>query len=102
MSAHPALTMAVLTIVGGIAGYVRTRSIPSIAAGTAVGGLYLASWDRIRTGAANGYEGALASSVLLLLSSLPRVTKGPVPLALTVTSSLAAGYYGKTVYDFRQ
>ncbi|KAF8315419.1 hypothetical protein DL93DRAFT_2079183 [Clavulina sp. PMI_390] len=102
MSGHPALTMAVIALVGGVAGFARKRSIPSLVAGTAVGGLYLASYRQIVTGGPNGYEGAFAASALLLVSSLPRVAKGPVPLTLTVTSAMAAAYYGKTLYDFRQ
>jgi len=93
--------MAIITLAGGVTGYVRTRSVPSLVAGTCVGGLYLASWNQIRTGGPNGYEGALAASVLLLASSLPRIRKGPVPLVLSITSSLSTAYYGKTVYDFR-
>lgn len=35
------------------------------------------------------------------MSSLPRVTKGPVPLVLALTSAGAGAYYGKTLYDLR-
>ena len=42
------------------------------------------------------------ASALLFLSSLPRVTKGPVPIALAVTSAAAGFYYGKTVYNLRE
>lgn len=46
---------------------------------------------RVQTGA----------SAILLLSSLPRVAKGPVPLVLAVTSAASGAYYGKTVYALR-
>jgi len=90
--------MGGLCVIGGITGYVRTRSIPSLVAGVGVGALYLYSADNIRKGANNGLEGALGASALLLLSSLPRVTKGPIPLLLTVTSAASAFYYGNVIY----
>lgn len=39
----------------------------------------------------------IAASAILLLSSLPRAAKGPVPLVLTITSAVSTVYYGKTV-----
>lgn len=42
------------------------------------------------------------ASALLLLSSLPRVAKGPVPAVLTATSTASALYYGRIVYILRQ
>ncbi len=82
---------------------------------TSVGALYLWSADSIRKGTNNGLEGALGAylssflhqletdllvgaSALLLLSSLPRVTKGPIPALLTVTSAASAFYYGNVIY----
>lgn len=43
----------------------------------------------------------LGASALLLLSSLPRVTKGPIPVVLAVTAAGAGAYYGKTLYGIR-
>ncbi|KAI0047849.1 hypothetical protein FA95DRAFT_1491849 [Auriscalpium vulgare] len=94
--------MGGLCIVGGITGFVRTRSIPSVVAGVGVGALYLYSGDAIRKHTANGLETALGASAVLLLSSLPRFTKGPVPALLTVTSSAAGVYYGSAVYNLRR
>ncbi|THH18044.1 hypothetical protein EW146_g2867 [Bondarzewia mesenterica] len=101
MSAYPAYVMGTLCIVGGITGFVRTRSIPSIVAGVGVGALYLYSADSIRKNTANGLEVALGASALLLLSSLPRFAKGPIPAMLTVTSAATGAYYGRTVYNLR-
>lgn len=74
--------MGSLCLVGGVTGFARTRSIPSIVAGVryvwnllcsveavcmnalelSVGLLYLWSAERIRNGTANGLEGALGMS----------------------------------------
>ncbi|KAF8967687.1 transmembrane proteins 14C-domain-containing protein, partial [Flammula alnicola] len=100
-SAYPAYVMGSLCIVGGVTGFARTRSIPSLVAGVGVGLLYLWSADSIRKGTPNGLEAALGASAILLLSSLPRVAKGPVPVVLALTSAGAGLYYGTTVYNLR-
>ena len=41
------------------------------------------------------------ASALLLISSLPRVTKGPIPIILAVTAAGTGAYYGKTLYAIR-
>jgi len=101
MSAIPAYAVGALCITGGLTGYLRTRSIPSLVAGIGVGALYLWSAEQIKKGAPNGIEGALGASALLLVSSIPRITKGPVPVILALTSAGAGAYYGRTLYDLR-
>lgn len=44
---------------------------------------------------------SVGASAILLLSSLPRITKGPVPLVLAAASSAAGVYYGTKVYNLR-
>ena len=86
-----------------------------------VGLLFLWSADSIRKGTPYGLEGSLGNmdnplsklwhysrlsckpgaSTLLLLSSLPRVAKGPIPVVLAVTAASTGVYYGKTVYALR-
>ncbi|KAI5999410.1 transmembrane proteins 14C-domain-containing protein [Pisolithus orientalis] len=101
MSGIPAYAMGGLCLAGGVTGFVRTRSVPSLVAGVGVGLLYLWSAEAIKKGHPNGVEGALGASALLLLSSLPRVAKGPVPAILAATSTAAGLYYGKTLYQLR-
>jgi uncharacterized membrane protein (UPF0136 family) len=101
MSAIPAYSVGALCITGGFTGYLRTRSLPSLIAGVGVGVLYIWSAEQIKRGAPNGIEAALGASALLLMSSLPRITKGPVPIVLALTSAGAGAYYGKTLYDLR-
>lgn len=90
--------MGTLCIVGGVTGFARTRSIPSIVAGVGVGLLYLWSANSIRSGTSNGLQAALGASALLFLSSAPRAAKGPVPALLTATSAVTGLYYGNTVW----
>lgn len=97
MSEHPAFTMAALCSVGGLIGYAKTRSVPSIVAGLGVGALYAYGGYRIREGQSYGYEICAAASTLLLASSAPRMRKGPVPAGLSASSAIALAYYGKKV-----
>jgi len=101
MSAYPSFVTGALCVVGGVFGFARTRSIPSLVAGVSVGALYLWSADSIRKGTPNGLEAALGASALLLLSSAPRFRKGPVPKILATTSAATAVYYGNTLYNLR-
>ena len=78
-------------------GFARTRSLPSLVAGLTVGALYGYGGFRIQEGKEYGYEICAAASAILLASSAPRIRKGPVPAALTATSTVALGYYGKKV-----
>jgi len=100
MSHNPAYTMSGLCSIGGIIGFARTGSIPSIAAGIFVGALYGWSAYQIQQGDPNvGLRWAFASSVILAASSLPRARKGPVPAILTLAGTAAAAYYGKAMRD---
>ncbi|PKX89582.1 TMEM14 family protein [Aspergillus novofumigatus IBT 16806] len=82
---NSAAALSLLTSMGGIIGYARTGSIPSIAAGLSVGALYLYSFLRLRDGQPYGEEiGLLASA-----------TRGkPVPLALSVLATYGLVVFG--------
>lgn len=91
-----AAALSLLTSLGGIIGYARTGSVPSIAAGLSVGAVYLLSYARLRSGQSYGEELGLLASAVLGGSSLPRVikTRGkPVPVALTLLAT-----YGLVVF----
>ncbi|KAI8342954.1 transmembrane proteins 14C-domain-containing protein [Chlamydoabsidia padenii] len=102
MSQHPAFTMSALCFAGGIAGFARTRSIPSLVAGIGIGGLYGAAGYLIKENANGGHEMAVGTSLLLTGAMLPRAikTKKALPIALAVTSFAAGAYYTKKVVDY--
>jgi len=100
MSHHPAYTMSALCSAGGIAGFTRTGSIPSLVAGVGVGALYGWSAYQMQYGDPElGLKGAFLASALLFTSSLPRIRKGPVPVMLALSGAAAGGYYGKALRD---
>jgi len=75
-----AFFLGLLTAGGGITGYVRTGSIPSVAAGCTVGALYGLGAMRIRNRQPYGVEFALLASLVLAGSSIPRAMKSGKPL----------------------
>ncbi|KAJ9613111.1 hypothetical protein H2200_003052 [Cladophialophora chaetospira] len=92
-SENPAYILAALTSIGGITGYVRTGSVPSIAAGLTygVGGF------RISKRQPYGVELALLASILLAGSSIPRAIKTgkPLPAGLSVLAATGLFVYGR-------
>jgi len=98
MSAFPAFGMSLLCIIGGSTAFYTKSSIPSLIAGLSVGMLYLWSGSQIGEGNPQGVQGAFLASALLTLSSLPRVTKGPIPKLLATSSAVVGFYYGRLLY----
>ncbi|GAD97166.1 hypothetical protein NFIA_020950 [Paecilomyces variotii No. 5] len=99
-----AAALSLLTSLGGIIGYARTGSIPSIAAGLSVGALYLLSFLRLRSGQSYGEEIGLLASAILGGSSIPRVikTRGkPVPMGLSVLATFGLVVFGLAWRDKR-
>ncbi|KAJ5543340.1 hypothetical protein N7535_005768 [Penicillium sp. DV-2018c] len=92
-----ALSLSLLTSLGGIIGYTRTGSIPSIAAGLSVGFIYLLSFLRLRAGQPYGVELGLLASAVLGGSSIPRVIKTggkPVPVGLSLLAAYGVWVFG--------
>lgn len=82
----PAYIIGALTASGGTFGYVKTGSVPSIAAGLTVGTLYLLGGYRIQNRQSYGIELALLASIVLAGSSIPRALRSqkPLPMGLSV------------------
>lgn len=99
-----AAILSILTSIGGITGYARKGSIPSLAAGLSVGVLYLLSFLRLKDEKPHGEELGLLASLVLAGGAVPRVikTKGkPVPLALLSVAVYGGLVYGLAVWEKR-
>lgn len=105
--------IGLITAGGGITGYVRTGSIPSVAAGVTVGALCLSpkiesryqnadfppdllSSYRLRNKQPFAIELGLLASVVLAGSSIPRAIKGgkPLPIGLSVLATIGLYNFG--------
>ncbi|KAL2012988.1 hypothetical protein VTN00DRAFT_513 [Thermoascus crustaceus] len=96
--------LSLLTSAGGVIGYVRTGSIPSIAAGLSVGALYLLSLFRLQNGQPYGEEIGLVASTVLGGSAIPRAikTRGkPVPVGLSLLATYGLVVFGLAYRDRR-
>ncbi|KAK7744828.1 hypothetical protein SLS62_009990 [Diatrype stigma] len=96
-----AYVLGALTAGGGTIGFVKTGSIPSIAAGLTVGLLYSLGGYRIQGRQPWGVELALLASVVLGGSSIPRAIRlgKPVPTLLSVLSVFGLVTFGN---EFRK
>merc|ERR1712000_343515 len=88
--------MGAMTAGGGIMGYAKTRSLPSIIAGCTVGLLYGLGGYRIQDRQPYGVELSLLASLVLGGSSIPRAIRlqKPVPILLSVLSAFGMLTYG--------
>ncbi|KAF2858787.1 hypothetical protein K470DRAFT_118848 [Piedraia hortae CBS 480.64] len=87
------LFLAALTAGGGVTGYARAGSVPSLVAGVSVGSLYALGGYRMAQGQSYGVEIALLASVLLAGSSVPRALKTRKPLPIGLSAVAAVGLY---------
>ncbi|KAJ6102116.1 hypothetical protein N7486_004543 [Penicillium sp. IBT 16267x] len=108
MSTQPpttsALTLSLLTSLGGAIGYARTGSIPSIAAGLSVGAIYALSYYQLREGQAYGEELGLLASAVLGGSSIPRAIKTggkAVPVGLSLLATYGVVVFGLAMKEKR-
>lgn len=101
---HPSYTLSGLCAIGGIMGYVRKGSMPSLIAGTTFSILYGTAGYLLKQNQDWGLELALGSSSVLLLAglgrSIPTKFKKPVPLVLLGLGGLSTLYYGKKYNEF--
>ncbi|PHH87793.1 hypothetical protein CDD83_8393 [Cordyceps sp. RAO-2017] len=93
---YSAYALAALTAGGGLMGYVRTRSTPSLVAGSAVGLLYGLGGYRLQNRQPYGIELGLLASVILGGSAIPRAIRlrKPVPIVLSVLSAFGMVTFG--------
>ncbi|KAG7664297.1 uncharacterized protein J8A68_002155 [[Candida] subhashii] len=101
---HPALTLSGLCAVGGIMGYTKKGSFPSLVAGLTFSAIYGTAGYLLRQNADYGLELALGASTVLFATGLARAIpvnfKKPVPNVLFVLGGVSAGYYLKKYNDF--
>ncbi|KXJ95901.1 transmembrane proteins 14C-domain-containing protein [Microdochium bolleyi] len=85
-----------LTASGGTIGYLRTGSVPSVAAGVTVGLLYGLGGYRIQNREPYGVELALLASIVLAGSSIPRAIRlrKPVPIVLSIIATYGLYTFG--------
>ncbi|KAH6569420.1 hypothetical protein BASA50_000672 [Batrachochytrium salamandrivorans] len=94
MSAHTAFTVGGLCAVGGVMGYVKGRSIPSLVAGLGFGSLMVGAGYLIKENKEYGVELAATTSAALSLAMIPRALKGkPAPIAVGILGLGSAAYY---------
>ncbi|KAK4449243.1 transmembrane proteins 14C-domain-containing protein [Podospora aff. communis PSN243] len=92
----PAFILGALTASGGIIGFARTGSKPSIIAGVSVGTLYGLGGLQIQNAGSYGVELALLASAVLAGSSIPRAIRGrkPIPTALSLLATYGLYTFG--------
>ncbi|KAG6129804.1 hypothetical protein E4U22_004093 [Claviceps purpurea] len=89
--------LAALTAGGGLMGFVKSGSVPSLIAGTAVGVLYGLGGYRIQNRQPYGIELSLLASIVLGGSAFPRAIRlrKPVPVLLSVLSAYGLLTFGR-------
>ncbi|KAI5954349.1 hypothetical protein KGF54_002124 [Candida jiufengensis] len=101
---HPAFTLSGLCAVGGLMGYFRKGSLPSLVAGLAVSTLYGYSGYLLKNNSNYGLELAVGTSSLLFIAGLSRAIptgfQKPIPLLLLVLGGVSTGYYLKKYNEF--
>ncbi|WVQ97190.1 hypothetical protein IAU59_004300 [Kwoniella sp. CBS 9459] len=105
MSHKPIATLSGFSLLGGIFAYTKFNSFPSLIGSFGIGSVMLLSSMRIRDGMDYGYEGALASSLALVVPTLRRAvrTRGAIiPSTVCALATASTAYYVQAVSEFRR
>ncbi|QPG75860.1 hypothetical protein FOA43_003244 [Brettanomyces nanus] len=101
---HPTWALGTISLAGGIAGYARKGSLPSLIAGTAISTLYFGAGYLLHNNREYGIHTALLASSLTLFAGISRAFKSsikkPVPLTLTTIGAVATAFYAKKYSEF--
>ncbi|KAK9451270.1 transmembrane proteins 14C-domain-containing protein [Limtongia smithiae] len=99
---HPAFTLAALCSFGGVMGYMRKGSLPSLMGGLGVGALYGVGGYLLKQNMDYGIQVSLGASLLLTFAGAPRAIKlrKPLPIALTTIGLVTSAYYAKKYSEF--
>ncbi|RKP11260.1 transmembrane proteins 14C-domain-containing protein [Piptocephalis cylindrospora] len=103
MSHHTPYSLAALCATGGIVGFARTGSKPSLVAGLGLGLLYGVSGYLIQKNKDHGHDLAAVTSAVLMGALLPRGLRQrkAMPLVLGSVGVLGLGYHSRKAYEER-
>ena len=103
-SSHLNFSLAALFMGGGIGGYAKAKSVPSLVGGLACSAAFLASGFLINSGEPEkGYGLGLGTSTLIAAGFGARAIKSakPVPASLAILGVVGAAYNFKKYQDCR-
>ncbi|KAJ3124234.1 hypothetical protein HK098_001296 [Nowakowskiella sp. JEL0407] len=100
-AAHIAFTMGGICSVGGVIGYAKSKSLPSLIAGVSFGSLFAISGYLISKNKDYGVELATVTSGVLFVAMGRRAvkTRKPVPATLAAAGLLSNAYYAKKWFE---